>query len=188
MSDADIAQRYAAPTASVALEPPPTQLWRRSVLLMLVLTFLSAGCYPQIWMLRRRHAFNAVESPHKISEWPSIAMLVLGAIEFAAAITRAITDPSTDDPWLIEGAAGYLRIAVGIVFIVQTFFVKSILEDVLTPDGPLGNEAGYHRQLSGLLTFFFSVFYLQYIINRDIVGRRAVADVSQASRGAATAG
>ena len=87
-----------------------------------------------------------------------------------------------------KGGAQDIGFAVGIVFIVQTFFVKSILEDVLTPDGPLGNEAGYHRQLSGLLTFFFSVFYLQYIINRDIVGRRAVADVSQASRGAATAG
>lgn len=175
MSDVDITARYAAPTASVALEPPRTQLWRRSLLLMLLFTLLSGGFYFQIWMLRRRHAFNAIESAHKISAWPSIAILVLAGVELALAVARGVTSPSVTEPGLYEGLTSYVRVGFGIVFIVQTFFVKSILEDLLAPDGPLGDEAKHYEGLSGMMTFFFSVFYLQYIINRDVIGAFAAS-------------
>lgn len=52
----------------------------------------------------------------------------------------------------------------------QCFFVKDILEDHLAgPENRIHNPFSRERvQLSGLMTFFFQFFYLQYVMNRHI--------------------
>jgi hypothetical protein len=59
--------------------------------------------------------------------------------------------------------------------IVQCFVIKDIIEDhAQGPGDP--TERGLFTppvKLSGLMTFFFSIFYLQYAINKYVVdGKR----------------
>jgi hypothetical protein len=67
---------------------------------------------------------------------------------------------------------------VAILVLVQCFFIKDILEDHLR--GPEENEPSplssmSQANLSGLMTFVFTIFYLQYIINRDILATRTTS-------------
>jgi hypothetical protein len=64
------------------------------------------------------------------------------------------------------------QLGVGLLMIVQCFIIKDIVED--HAQGPLGDDAepGLFRpqvKLSGLMTFFFSIFYLQHAINKYAV-------------------
>ena len=64
--------------------------------------------------------------------------------------------------------------------LIQCFKTKDILEDHLAgPDdaAPSMFAVAERVKLSGLMTFLFSIFYLQYVINRYIAGtnRRRLA-------------
>ena len=65
----------------------------------------------------------------------------------------------------------FIQIAVGILMVVQCFIIKDILEDHLTvpEDYVSGLLFAKPVKLSGLKTFFLQIFYLQWVINRDIV-------------------
>jgi hypothetical protein len=69
-----------------------------------------------------------------------------------------------------------VRLLIAIVMVVQAFVVKHILEDHLA--GPDDDEhppqlfAAERVSLSGLMTFFFPIFYLQWTINKYIVDRQ----------------
>ena len=66
---------------------------------------------------------------------------------------------------------GLVRLAVGILMLVQCFIIKDILEDHLAgPDDASHLMFEGRVKLSGLMTFFFSIFYLQHVINRYVVG------------------
>ena len=64
------------------------------------------------------------------------------------------------------------QLAIGILMVVQYFFIKDILEDHLAgPDDNVSRSILADRvTLSGLMTFFFQIYYLQYVINRYIAG------------------
>ena len=54
--------------------------------------------------------------------------------------------------------------------LVQCFKIKDMLEDHLAADDEGSRMFSAERvQLSGLMTFFFQIFYLQHAINRYIV-------------------
>lgn len=49
--------------------------------------------------------------------------------------------------------------------------VKDMVEEHAAPDPDSAPMSVEHVKLSGLMTFFFSIFYLQWAINRYVVGR-----------------
>jgi len=150
----------------------PTILKRRSVLLMIVFSFLSFGFYLPIWYLRRRDELNRMDSPRKLQLWPFVVALAFLAFDFAANVAALPLRPAQAFGPGFGLLLTLLRWAFGILMIVQAFFTKDILEDHLQgPDDAVTSSvwAGDHK-LSGLLTFFFTIFYLQHIINRDIIG------------------
>jgi hypothetical protein len=165
-------------TDTTAAEPiRPTGLKRRSVLLMFALTIVSFGLYYPIWFLRRRAALNRLDSPRKLQRWPFLCFIALAVVQTMLAIAFS---PASFEQAIGAGPALLLslaRFAVGIVILVQCFFIKDILEDHLA--GPGDNLPGAMLSdrviLSGLMTFFFQMFYLQHIINRHIVGSRSRA-------------
>ena len=70
-----------------------------------------------------------------------------------------------------------VQLAVAILMLVQSFVTKEILEDHLAGPGdqiPRGLLSGA-VQLSGVMTFFFGIVYLQYVINRYIAGSKLSA-------------
>lgn len=143
-------------------------LKRRRVVTMLVFTFLSLGIYYLVWFYRRRSGLNRLNSPRKIALWP---LLLLTALFAAQVILGVMAGGAPVNEFLGPGLTVVFQIvqlAVGIVMIVQCFRIKDIIEDHATPDGP--QELFVERvKLSGLMTFFFSIFYLQWAINRYVI-------------------
>ena len=160
---------YAPPKAAIA-DLSSTGLKRRSVLLMIVFAVVTFGLYYPIWFLRRRAALNELDSPRKLPTWPFVVFIVWFVVQFmlgAAAASAPLEE------LFGEGAVLFLNVvqlAVGILMLVQSFVTKDILEDHLAGPGdqiPSGLLAETVK-LSGVMTFLFQIFYLQYVINRHI--------------------
>ena len=97
-------------------------------------------------------------------------------LEFITAFMAEFSPNHANARELAMFATG-LRMITSIVMIVQCFVVRSILEDHLAgPDDAVSYPSVVERvKLSGLMTFFFHIFYLQWAINRYIVGGRQEA-------------
>lgn len=164
------ANPYAPPKAAVADVAAPTGLKRRRVITMIVFIFLTLGLYYLIWFFRRRTGLNRLNSTRKLQLWPLLALAADYVIEIGFGLAAG---EQTIDAAFGSGVAGLLalvRLAVGIVMISQCFIIKDIIEDHVAPaDDGLRPMFVERVKLSGLATFFFSIFYLQYAINRYVI-------------------
>jgi hypothetical protein len=163
---------YAPPKAAVddQSSASSTGLKRRRVIVMIVLTIVTFGLYYAIWFFRRRDALNRLDSPRKLRLWPPVLFCAVTVFD---VILGFVSAPARPAQTIGDGANTVLtvvRLAVGILMVVQNFIVKDILEDHLAgPDDELSHSVFVERvKLSGLMTFFFSIFYLQYVINRYV--------------------
>jgi hypothetical protein len=169
------ANPYAPPTARVADLPGEPR--RRSVIVMIVLTIVTFGIYYPVWFYLRRRELNAMNSPRKMLLWPLHAFMVLFIVEIGLAVA---TD---DNPAQLIGSAGtailaVVRLIVYGIMVFQCFVIKDIIEDHFSgPDDPDMRAifAAQRVKLSGLATFFLSIYYLQYAINRQLAGRPGAA-------------
>jgi hypothetical protein len=173
MSDAEAYNPYAPPTAQVA--PPAiteSGLKRRSVVLMVLLVFLTLGIYYPLWFFRRRPGLNRLDSPRKLALWPPVLFAFYFALEMVVKILSGDQTPAQAFGSGVGIVMPVLQLSTAIVMIVQCFAIKDIIEDhAQGPDD--GGDAGLFKsklELSGLMTFFFSIFYLQYAINKYVVG------------------
>src|SRR5262245_53689085 len=141
-------------------------LHKRGIVVMILLTLITLGFYLGVWFLRRRKALNQLDSPRKLSLWPFITLIGIQALNLIWSVGTASRKPD-----LIDAVLGLSRLAIGVVILIQCFFVKDILEDHLAgPDDVVPTGFGQTRvQLSSLLTFFFTIFYLQYVINTKVL-------------------
>jgi uncharacterized protein DUF4234 len=151
----------------------PTGLKQRSLLLMIVLAVVTFGLYYPIWFLRRRAALNGLDSPRKLQRWPFLLFLAFVALQFIVSIASG-SEPL--EQTIGAGASlllDLMQLAVAVLMVVQCFLIKDILEDHLAgPEDKLSSSISSDTvKLSALMTFFFQIFYLQHVINRDIVGR-----------------
>jgi len=165
---------YAPPKAAVA-DLSSTGLKRRSVILMIVLSIVTFGLYYPIWFLRRRAALNRLDSPRKLRLWPFVIIIAWFVFQFIVGITAGSAPRGQA---IGEGAAlllNLVQLAVVILMVVQSFFTKDILEDHLVgPGDQVPNPLLVDTvKLSGVMTFFFQIFYLQYVINRYIAGSKS---------------
>jgi hypothetical protein len=162
---------YAPPKAPVAdrSSASPTGLRRRRVITMIVLIIVTLGLYYPIWFFRRRGALNRLDSPRKLRLWPLTVFATVTVVDIVVAIVSGPVPAQT-----FGGAAvtllAIVRLAAGFLMLVQCFFIKDILEDHLAgPEDDVSQSLFVeHVKLSGLMTFFFQIFYLQYVINRYV--------------------
>jgi hypothetical protein len=163
---------YAPPAALVADSEPDTHgLKRRSLWLMLLFVIISFGLYYPIWFFRRRPGLNRLDSPTKLSTWPLWLIAAFFAVQFALAIVVG------EEP-VRNGAGGVgqlmltlFQLVVAIVMLVQCFRARDIIQDHASPPPDPDSRFDLRVQLSGAMTFFFSIFYLQWAINTYVVGR-----------------
>ena len=169
---------YAPPKAVVA-DVSSNRLKRRSVLVMIVLFMVTFGFYYPIWFLRRRTALNRLDSPRKLRLWPFVTVMVWFVIQFVVGfiVGASAAPPEQMIGKTATGLINLLRLPVGILMVVQCFFIKDILEDHLAgPGDRVPNSLFVDTvKLSGLMTFLFQIFYLQYVINRYIAGSKSMA-------------
>jgi hypothetical protein len=159
---------YAPPQAVVAdVQPDSHGLKRRRVIVMIVFLLLTFGVYYVVWWFRRRPGLNRLNSPKKIALWPLLLMAALFVTQFVLGLVAG------DAPQDVIGEAGValelvVRIGVGILMLIQAFRIKDIIEDHATPETGSGPMFSERVELSGVMTFFFSIFYLQWAINRYV--------------------
>ena len=139
------------------------QLEETSVWVIILLSIVSLGLYLPVWFLTRREAINQLRSRHKIG-WGMLAFLLLLQIaDVVALIVSARAGLSMEEPDVFAFGAW-------IVILIQSFKVRQILLDHFSAQesGPFSGTISLQRDvsLSGVATFFFHIFYLQYKINR----------------------
>ena len=152
-------------SATISPAPPretPPELRHMPVLLLVLLTIVTGGIYTGVWFLRNRDALNALGSPEKVGKGMAIAIIVLAATSIVALIAEisatADRDPVSASMWKL--VCSLLSLTAGIIALVAAFQVRRILRTCFHER----QHANIH--FSGVLTFFFSTFYLQYKINR----------------------
>ena len=69
-----------------------------------------------------------------------------------------------------SGMLSLLQLVVGVTMVIQCFGIKDIIQDHATPPPDPDQRFVEQVQLSGIMTFFFSIFYLQWAINKYVVG------------------
>jgi Domain of unknown function (DUF4234) len=149
-------QPYAPPASGArASNEGGATLPKTPVALTVLLSIVTLGLYIPYWFLSRRRAFNRLapegETVDRITFFFVALYLVAFAIGFASGVSQNLNAAITGTwyPWL-----RVIDLASRIFTIVISFRIKFIL------------EASYPERLSGLGTFFLSLFYLQYKINR----------------------
>lgn len=165
------ANPYAPPAARVADHPPNTHgLKRRSLWMMLLFVVITSGLYYMIWFFRRRAGLNRLDSSQKVPIVPLAGAAAFMGVTFVMGLLAGF-DPALQvtNPAITFGLQ-LLQLGIGISMIVVCFRIKDIIQDHVTPPPDPDVRFTEHVQLSGLMTFFFSIFYLQWAINKYIVG------------------
>jgi hypothetical protein len=143
---------------------------------MIAFIFLTLGIYYMVWFFRRRTALNQLNSPRKLPLWPLLVFTVDFVIEVGFGIAAGDVPLDVAFGPGVAGLLALARLVAGILMIWQCFVIKDIIEDHATPDDAGLQPMFVQRvKLSGVATFFLSIFYLQYAINRYIVSPREQA-------------
>ena len=135
-----------------------------------LLTLLTAGIYPPLWLLMRRKALNNLRSQEKLQAWPAALALaamvaswcipILGRLRWGSVVEAENALPPLHPSLLL---------LAGVIMLAQCFKVRRILLDHLAPrqEGMFSasTRLQYEELFSRLGTFCFGIFYLQYKIN-----------------------
>ena len=161
---------YAPPKARVA-DPETHGLKHRSLWLMIVFLVISFGLYYLIWFVRRRPGLNRLDSPQKLAMWPLLLAAAIYGVLFVLGLLKGAAPPEDVIGPVGSNAVTLLQLVAGITMIIQCFRIRDIIQDHATPPPEPDQRFVEQVQLSGLMTFFFSIFYLQWAINKYVVGR-----------------
>jgi hypothetical protein len=162
---------FAPPKARVAdPEPDSHGLKRRRVLVMIVFLFITLGLYYPVWWFRRRPGLNRLDSPRKLALWPLLLFGALFVIQIGIGIAAGLNPGEQIPGPTLELVVGVFQLGIGILMIIQSFKVKDMIEDHAAPAPGSGPMFGGQVQLSGIMTFIFSIFYLQWAINKYVIG------------------
>ena len=121
------------------------------------------------------------DSPKKLALWPFVVALAWFTFAFGfgfiLGVARALEGSGEVMSPETQLILSIVRLAVGVLMLFQCFRTKDILEDHFAGPGdqvasPMFADA---YRLSGVMTFFFQIFYLQYAINRYLADSKAAA-------------
>ena len=161
---------FAPPKATVADPVLDSHgLKRRSVLVMILFLFITFGVYYPVWWFRRRPGLNRLDSPRELALWPLLLFAALFAIQFGIGIVSGLRPDEQIPGPTAAMLLGLFQLGVGILMIIQSFKVKDMIEDHAAPAPESGPMFGGQVKLSGIMTFIFSIFYLQWAINSYVV-------------------
>ncbi len=145
------------------LSQPGPELKKTSIILMIILTVVTAGIYWPIWFLTRRKALNMMQSREKLGSGIFIFAIVLFGISLFIGLISGVMGELGHKSLLATGLgafSGILHAVAAGTVLVQSFKVRRIFHE----------HFNTHLQraisFSGVATFFFIIYYLQYKINR----------------------
>ncbi|MEM9554516.1 MAG: hypothetical protein AAGC60_09665 [Acidobacteriota bacterium] len=151
---------YAPPTASLEAPESDTDapdVKKVPVLLVIFLAVVTNGIYIGYWYLSRRKSLNALTPSDDYGVVGPITIIITFTANLVLSLLM-IVDPVFAD---LETPALLLNLIGGVTGLFLAFGVRSILQIYTVEASPLERI-----RFSGLLTFFFNIYYLQYKINR----------------------
>ncbi len=122
---------------------------RRPVFLCIILTFVSLGFYPAIWLLQRRPFLGRLNASKDLGTLLPALSLAASALGMALAFA--------------SHQAASIRPLVQLVGAVATILANFRVLNILRSDSA---RTGRFLQFSTIGTFFFGIYYLQYKINQ----------------------
>ena len=136
-----------------------TSVPRRSVLLMIILTILTYAIYMPIWCLRRIGWLNSLSGSKKLgSRLPIFALVIFCVSAFILLLEIGIEDVAIIN--VLDAIDEFINLAGGATILVIAFKIRGILDEHFNKNLNMGIS------FSGVATFFFTFYYLQYKINR----------------------
>jgi hypothetical protein len=130
---------------------------RRPVILLICLTIMSLGIYPIVWFFRRRPFLDSFDVHAKLGTGLPTMLAAANILTLLLTVVETMAAGKPDDP--IHAVSKVTSLAASVVGIMCSFRVRSILEAEFA-------ESGRPLPISGVWTFFFSIFYLQYKMNQ----------------------
>jgi len=153
---------YGAPAATLAapvVSPypaPPSLHWG----LVLLFTFLTCGIFGLVWLIVEGVWIRKVKPGAKSFTYLMV-LAALWAALVAVGFYQGLSAAATGQPSQGVGAIALFIDLIGFVMhIVTVFAMRSDIEDHFNSAEPIG------LSLSGVMTFFFAVFYFQYHFTR----------------------
>jgi F0F1-type ATP synthase assembly protein I len=109
--------------------------------------------YPAFWVFLRRNSFNQLKVSEKIQDWLALLPLILWGVSFVLGANEG------------EGEQ-ILALLSFVTWVFLSFKMRKMLREYVA--GFADEEALKSVARSGIMTFFFLIFYIQYHINRLI--------------------
>jgi len=132
---------------------------KTSVLLMILLTIITYGIYFPIWFLRRQNLFNQLPVKEKLNSGAAIFVLIIYCISVFFIPVKLLTqNASLID--ILNTIDTFISLLGGLIILILAFKVRRILNEYCN------EHLGMNVPFSRVATFFFTIFYLQYKINR----------------------
>ncbi|MBI5560120.1 MAG: DUF4234 domain-containing protein [Deltaproteobacteria bacterium] len=137
-------------------------LGKMEVWKLVLLTFFTGGIYSAVWFLRRLGAINGLSSPVKLNQGVFGFIIAGCASNIGMALFLVLFSgrigPQTSAN--LSTASDILSLLVEVTVLLQTFKVRKVFMDHFM------EKEKREISFSWAGTFFFSIFYLQYKINR----------------------
>jgi hypothetical protein len=124
---------------------------RRPVVLLILLSVVTLGIYPIIWLFRRRAFLDSLDSDAKLGNIPTVVAVMYGT-DVGIGVWSSMAKAG-------EGLDRLVQIAAGITMLIAVFRVAHILRSDFA-------RSGRFIGVSGVMVFFFGTLYLQYKMNQ----------------------
>jgi hypothetical protein len=145
---------YAAPVQQYP--PPPNLHWA----LVLLIAFLTCGIFSMIWLVIQGVWLRKVKPDSKAFTYLTITAVVWVLILVLAIVQGVSAGALGHRPPGMQGIVALLDIVLWVLYLFTVFTMRSDIEDHFNTAEPIG------LSLSGVMTFFFAVFYFQYHFTR----------------------
>jgi len=146
---------YVAPVMQ-QYPPPPSLHWGICVLL----AFLTCGIFSIVWIMVQAVWVKKVQPTTKAVTYFGI-VIGLWLLSMTLAVSRGISAAQTGHAdSSLATVQGLISLAYLIIWIIGSFNMRDSIEEHFNSAEPIG------LSLSGVMTFFFNVFYFQYHFNR----------------------
>jgi len=137
--------------------------------LLIVLTFITMGLYPVYWMINRSRAMNKLDTTKKVS-MISLGLMLLSWVAYIVVYVQAImtiislgaiSEAQINAVMLANlPIMGGLYLGMTVFYYIWTYSFRKVMHQAV------GIEKGNPLWIGGIITFFFSMLYLNYKINQ----------------------
>jgi hypothetical protein len=127
---------------------------------VLLIAFFTCGIFSMIWLVIQGVWLRKVKPDSKAFMYLTITVVVWVLIIVLAIAQGVAVGASGQKQPGMQAIGGLLEILLFVIFLFTVFTMRSDIEEHFNAAEPIG------LSLSGVMTFFFSVYYFQYHFSR----------------------